>query len=64
MTVQRRIYTGDEVDAMLADLTRQRDELAERALAVRGVCRRAQNRIGEFAVVYVVDVLGVLDGVA
>lgn len=64
MTVQSRIYTGDEVDAMLADVTRQRDLLAERALAVRGVCARAQNHIGEFAVVYVADVLDALDGAA
>jgi hypothetical protein len=65
MTVQsRRTYTGDEVEHMLAAVTRERDRLAERALAVRGVCLRAQNRIGEFGVVYVVDVLGALDGVS
>lgn len=64
MTVQSRIYTGDEVDAMLAEVTRQRDRLTERALAVRGVCARAQNRIGELPAVYVVDVLDALDGVA
>lgn len=64
MTVQSRTYTGDEVDFMLAALTAERDRLAERAFAVRGVCNRAQNRIGEFGVVYVVDVLGALDGVS
>ena len=65
MTVQsRRMYTGDEVDFMLAQVTQERDRLAERALAVRGVCCRAQNRIGEFGVVYVVDIFDALDGVA
>lgn len=65
MTIQsRRMYTGDEVDAMLAEVTQQRDELASRALAVRGVCARAQHRVGEFAVAYVVDVLDALDGVS
>lgn len=63
MTVQSRRYTGDEVDDMLAQLVRERDELAARALAARGVCLRTRNRIGEFGVVYVVDVLDALDGV-
>lgn len=64
MTVQSRIYIGDEVEQMLAEVTRQRDELAARALAVRGVCFRAQHRVGEFTVVYVVDVLDALGGVS
>jgi hypothetical protein len=65
MTVQsRRMYTGDEVDHMLAAVTQERNRLAEQALAVRGVCARAQHRIGGFGVVFVVDVLDALDGVA